>query len=532
MVRIGLWGAFDVEDFGDMLGPRITRAELDRRVPGLELVTRAPIGFVGLNRFQGSGEPAAPLGAWSDERVAELAREIDVLIVGGGDLASDRDVDMAPYYGLEPVELIHRAPHRFFIEGVAKHEIDVPTAWHAVGVPEDPSAQMAARLRAALAQRAYVTVRDEASRERLLLAGVEREILVVPDPTFLVPRIFPRDGLADRVQRLRELAGYPSGETLIVQGSRSLLDRLDDVIDALGTLCRDRELAPVAIELSPIHGDAEFAAAVVERLPRSMRLPNHAGAHDVAAAIAWSAGFVGSSLHGNIVAAAYDRPSLMLNLAGRSKLEGAGRLIGAPERIVVDPIEIPAVFDRVSGRGTVAARVDDLCAALDEHYDRLAALATSVEVRPEAPPVVAGSTRAEERERYALAVRALGARMAAQQAAFAERERDLAEWIKGQAREITEKDIRFTKLWRRLHDADRHYAWHKGRADDAEELIERQREEIAWLGGLSAEREEELERLRADLTRLLGRRRWIRRALRAPGRALDAIRGRPGGGDR
>jgi polysaccharide pyruvyl transferase WcaK-like protein len=530
MVRIGVWGAFDVEDFGSMLGPRIVRTELAARLPDVELRLRSPIGYVGLNRFE-DGEPAAPLGAWSDERISELATEIDVLIIGPGDLAADRDADMGRFYGLEPSELIRRAPHRFFIEGLGKHEVDLPTAWHAVGVPVDPTADMARRLRAALAQRAYVSVRDEASRERLLLAGVEREVLVVPDPLFLVPRIFSRDGLADRVRLLRERAGYPGGDTLLVQGGRSLLDRVDDIADAVSSLCRARGLTPVAVETGPIDGDGEFAAAIVRRLPEAIRMPADSGAHDLAASIAWSAGFVGSSLHGNIVAAAYDRPGLMLNLPGRAKREGAGRLLGMPERVVVDPAEIPAVFGRIQARGTIAARVDDLCARLDEHFGRLAELASSVEVRLDAPPVLPGSTLADERERYALAVHALGARMAEQQAAFADRERDLAEWIKGQAAQIVEKDIRFTKLWRRLHDADRHYAWHKGRADDAEELIERQRAEIEWLGAVADERQREVDQLRADVVRLLGRRRWIRRALRAPGRVIEVVRSRLTGHD-
>ena len=505
MVRIGLWGTFDLENFGDMLFPRIARMELGRRVPRLELRTWSPIGYVGRNRFEGGDEPAAPLGVFGEERLAELARELDVLVIGGGEIVHDRDWELAPHYGLEPQEMTRRQTHRFFVEGLGAREVDVPTAWHAVGIPHDPDGELAARLRGSLAHRAYVSVRDEGSRERLVTAGVDREVLVVPDSAFLIDRLLPLDALQDRVRRLREAGAYPPGEALVVQGSRSLVVNADAVAGQVARLCRDRDLVPVLVETGPIHGDGEFADAIAERLPDALRLPAEAGTEDLVAAIAWSTGFVGSSLHGNIVAAAYDRPSLMLNLAGQAKLQGAGRVLGAPERVVGDPAELADAFERVWAQGSIAARVDDLRRRVDEHFDRLGGLATSIEVDGGRPaPVVEGSTLDDERERYARATRALAARMAAQQAVFADRELDLRSWLDAATRESTEKDIRFTRLWRRLHEGDRHYAWHKDRADEAESLLARTQEEVAWLRGVLQEREELIEGQRPEIDRLQG----------------------------
>jgi hypothetical protein len=106
--------------------------------------------------------------------------------------------------------------------------------------------------------------------------------------------------------------------------------------------------------------------------------------------------------------------------------------------------------------------------------------------------------------------------MAAMQAAFAERERDLRAYIDAQARELVEKDIRFTRLWRRLHEGDRHYHWHLRRADEAEAANEQLRAEVEWLrsrGGASSIR-------RAASSFLT----WIRPT--AVGKALAALRDR------
>jgi polysaccharide pyruvyl transferase len=500
MVRVGLWGAFDLEHFGDALGARIARVELGRRIAGLELLTYAPIGYVGRNRYEDRAHPAGPLGAWTEERLDELAGQIDVLVIGSGELRSDWE--LAPSYGMEPEELERRQVHWFFIEGLAKHEVDVPTAWNAVGIPGDPDRAMAARYRAAMAQRAYVSVRDEASRERLAMAGVDREVFVVPDPGFLIDRAFPREALEHRVGRLRETGAYPPGEALVVQGSEALVEHADVVAEQVLRLCRDRNLTPVLVETGPIHGDDAFADALGSRLETSYRFPADAGADDLTAAIAWSTGFVGSSLHGNVAAAAYDRPGLLLNLAGGTKLPGAGGVLALPERVVSDPAEVADAFERVWSRGSIAARVHDLCSAIDRHFDRLAKLAAGIDDHDEAAPMMPGSTLDDERERYARATRALGRRMAAEQAAFADRERDLEEWIRDQATEIVEKDIRFTKLWRKLHEADRHYNWHKQRADQASVLTDNMQEEIDWLRGLLEQREATIERQRSEIEQL------------------------------
>jgi polysaccharide pyruvyl transferase WcaK-like protein len=511
MVRVGLWGAFDLEHFGDALGARIVRMELGRRVVGLEVLTYAPIGYVGRNRFEDRSNPAAPLGTWTEERLDELAREMDVLVIGSGGL-TDAAV-LAAGYGMAARELERRQVDRFFIEGLAKHEVDVPTAWNAVGIVEDPDRATAARYRAAMAQRAYVSVRDEASRDRLAMAGVDREVFVAPDPGLLVDRAFPREGLERTIARLRGWNAYPEGDALIVQGSGALVEHADTIADQVSGLCRDRDLTPVLVETGPIHGDATFADALATRLERLHRLPSEAGVEEVVAAIAWSAGFVGSSLRGNVTAAAYDRPAVLLNLPGGRKLTGAGGVLGLPERVVGDPAEIADAFDRVWSRGSIAARVEDLRGAIDRHFDRIAQLAVGVDGHDGSAPVMPGSTVDDERERYARAARALRRRTAAQQAAFVERQRDLEEWLLEQATQIVDKDIRFTKLWRKLHEADRHYNWHKRRADQASVVTDKMQEEIDWLRALLEDRDATIERQKRDIGKLshgvFGRLNWL-----------------------
>lgn len=72
MVRIGLWGTFDVENYGDALFPRLARRELARRIPEADVKAYGIVGAPSPNRFdvwggiEALGEPSP--GGWSSSR--------------------------------------------------------------------------------------------------------------------------------------------------------------------------------------------------------------------------------------------------------------------------------------------------------------------------------------------------------------------------------------------------------------------------------------------------------------------------------
>jgi hypothetical protein len=440
MVRVGLWGAFDVEDVGDMLVPRIIRAELSRRLPGSTLRVWSPLGGAGWNRFDDpSTEPPAPLGTWSAARLDELAGAVDLLVISG-DLVDDP----------------------FLVGGLgAANEASVPSAWHAVSLPRDGLGDSQDELRPILARRACVSVRDERSRDLLVAAGVDREVAVVPDPVLLADRLFRPDALEDRVSRWRDAGALPDGDLLVVQGGGALVPHAEVIAEQVRLVCEAQGLTPVLVETSPTAGDEDFAVAIGDRLPGARRLPSEAGIEGVCAVIAWSAGVIGSSRAAGMIAAAFDRPAALLDPASAPALADVVGTLGTPERLVRDPGTLAEAFESAVGRGSIAPRVAELRMELDEHLDAIAALATSE-----------GS---------------VAARLAAQEAASARREEELRDLIEGLTRQITEGDIRFVKLWRKIRECDKHYAWQFERAEAAEELTRQLQGEVAWLTAIVQE---------------------------------------------
>ena len=372
---VGIWGTFDVENYGDHLFVRVAGHELSRRLGSVELRAFSPYGWLHPTRLD-SGNPAEALGPWGRARLVEMAAELHCVLVGGGEIIHTRDELLAPAYGVDALDVARIEPSRWFIEGLGPDlERTTPVVWHAVGVPFDPTAQEAERFRAALASRDYIAVRDERSRARLVQAGVANEITVVPDSALLLTRVLSDEVLDRRLAFLRRMGWYPSdGEALVVQGNRDMLRFVPEIATALDEiLTRHTNVQPVLIETGVCHGDGDLADALEAALSRQVwRLPPEVGVEDIAAAISRSAAFVGSSLHGCITALAFSRPFVVLNFDASSKLDGFVDLVDREGAVARNPREVVAALARGLSQGSASGRATRLQRHVDDHFDRVA----------------------------------------------------------------------------------------------------------------------------------------------------------------
>jgi len=377
LVRIAIWGTFDLANFGDLLFPRIFVHEMTRRLPRADVRVFSPLGYEHPVPLDG-GFVAEPLGEWSRERVGELAEELDLIAIGGGEIIHTGDELYARYYDIAPEDARRLAPSAFFLDGLGPDaERRCPVAWHAVGVPFDIVGEDAARIRTALASRAYVSVRDELSRQRLVRAGVEREIAVVPDSGFLAERVLPRPLLEKRLRYLRAIGSYPVSEPpVVVQGSVLLVERAEEIGSALRAALEERPAPVVLLETGPCHGDGEFADALARHLTGPVfRMHGGVGLEDIASAIVHARAFVGISMHAAVIAFAYGVPAATLNLVGFSKLDSLSQLLESERTLVRRGEDLPRAIKRVLDGERPGANLRSLVPRIDAHFDRLAELA-------------------------------------------------------------------------------------------------------------------------------------------------------------
>ena len=294
------------------------------------------------------------------------------------------------------------------------------------------------------------------SPERLLVEGLGAFEPDVPVAWFAVS---PSGEAADRFAR-----GAVERRTRAWVVGHGAADRLA----ALGADPERLEVVPHPAVALPRLAPAAEMPAVVQRLraasavpsgdyvalgdgapagiPNGVRLPPVGDAPrwtplDRAAAIAMSAAYVGDSRAACAIAAAYGRPALW-----------TGPNEEVPRFAVARGGSV-ATAAMARTRAPDQSIVERALAELDGAFDELVAFLT-------AEPT---DDRVE---------RTLRVRLREEARAAAEREDDLRRWSEELEGQLVDEGPRFAALWRRLHEGDRHYNWHKTRADTAEEQLQ------------------------------------------------------------
>jgi len=164
-----------------------------------------------------------------------------------------------------------------------------------------------------------------------------------------------------------------------------------------------------------------------------------------AAAIAQAAVYVGASPTGCAVASAYGRPSVWTGPTEHTPAFAIG----------VGGGSVGAAIDRARARQPGEAAIAEQLAELDAALDELAKLLDA-------------SVPADGRSERVLRVR-----LREEERAAAQREQELADYNASLNNELVSVGPRYTALWRKIHAGDRHYNWHRIRADRAEADVDK-----------------------------------------------------------
>lgn len=299
-MRLAHFGTFDVANYGDLLFPLVIERRLGGDVD--EILHVSPVG----------GAPPTADGRPSTDpaAVAHRSGPVGAVVVGGGNLIVAGRSGQAAYAG-DPVLAY---PDLWLGAAALAVRRRVPLVVNGPGVPLPLDPVSAALARALWSGAARVAVRDVASARRLTRA-VGPAPDVVPDTALDVSELWSPGELATARRALLEAAGHPAhARTLAVhvKGSWATAD-LAGVAAAVDAIAGAAGAVPVLVAIGPCHGDDRAARAVgaalgepaivLDRLDRLV---------DVAAVIAGSVAYVGSSLHGMVTARAFATPGLLV----------------------------------------------------------------------------------------------------------------------------------------------------------------------------------------------------------------------------
>lgn len=320
-MEIVLTGTFDVHNYGDLLFPLIAAERLAEW--GVTVRAASPTGQGGSWRDTVRPEPlmTALFGP----------RPYDGVLIGGGNIIHARPVTLPDYAGC--ADWAYGA--LWLGASLAATQRKVPVLWNAPGVPHGFEPREAGFVAAAVGASAYVAVRDAASAAFLGAAGVQ----VVPDTALGLARVWNKAGLAVEFRQMLERTGADGAARYLAVHvkERSVAGPVEGLAPLLDAFCAKAGLVPVLIGIGACHGDdvATDRLAAAMTGPR-VNLSRPLGLREIAAAIAYSQGYVGASMHGYVTAAAYGVAGVIVGRPKLVKMAGLLAHLGRPQDQAAD----------------------------------------------------------------------------------------------------------------------------------------------------------------------------------------------------
>ncbi len=311
-------GAFDRFNYGDVLFPRLLEDALRRRqatwpTGGVEI---AHYALIEADLTSQGGVPCRPLSRLRQD-LARYPRS--AVVLSGGALLCSRIGDLHADYIESPLALFgYRAFRRIFgyrgLERRLARRYGLPSPFPHAPQPEEltPQTRVAfnavggsdldkflpehrAFVRRSVELSAFASVRDRKSLSHLDLPKVQ----LSPDSAHSLAALWPR--------KVSTGPRYLSFQV----GSKSAR-RIDPtrIAQALRRVAESQDLEIHAIPIGQVasHGDREVLASLLPTLGPRARIRDENDLGGVAAVIAGSAAFFGTSLHGNITAMTYGVP--------------------------------------------------------------------------------------------------------------------------------------------------------------------------------------------------------------------------------
>jgi len=320
MIRVAQVGTFDVDNLGDLLFPVV----FDRLLAESAAELGSPIECTW---FSPRGSPAGQL--YRDQRaslpIEQLDRidsdsPFDLVFIGGGDIIRDDDASLASIYppqGSRPAFSQLSSPLK---------AADRRLVLLMPGVPLPLSRHFRTFLTNSFRRVCCASVRDRLSATRLAeVVPADVRLAVLPDIVSAIARFYPRTqllALGDSLvaPELRR-TGY-----ICFQANPQFCADVNTTGQALLQLERKTGLPVLLIELGKALGDGQVVTQLAKRFAFAVARPPAASGPGTlmqrVAAIALSRGFLGTSLHGAILAHAYSVPHFCFSAAGLSKVGG------------------------------------------------------------------------------------------------------------------------------------------------------------------------------------------------------------------
>lgn len=359
--KIAHIGAFDFDNYGDLLFTDVLEKQLKKRINLDEIIYFSPKTCTIPNR---------DIITHSVTQLEKIYQEnkFDAIVVGGGDLVHlQKIMTYMPHISDEWVW--YEVLYMWVIPSIVSWKYNIPLIWNAPGVPLKFSELDKPIVRALCQCIDYISVRDEQAKKVLSAAVDSKKIQVVPDTVLSISKIIKKEELLQIFQNLN--MPIDAGKYIFFQCNVSLND--EDIDNCAKTLLQIQEKTGYQILLQPIGyalGDRENLEKMNRLYPGKFILSNqHRTQYEILALVAHAALYVGTSLHGCITSNAYGVSNIVYNLNHFNKTDGFVELIQNESSRVYESKDIWEAYQNIADS---KKNLEECYDKIERHFDLVA----------------------------------------------------------------------------------------------------------------------------------------------------------------
>lgn len=364
--KIAQFGAFNVNSFGDSLFPDVLLKGLQDRMEIESVTMFAPSAIEnGYNNHQ----------VYSIDEFEKKHAEVgfDYIVIGGGEL-----------FHFQPISFKNLSGEQIYEEGALwmrplkwsiKHNI--PVIMNGVGVPYSFTEKEAELIRKLIKNVVYFSVRDKYSYERLCGIVPEKILKIVPDSVWYINRIYDEIKLDENYIELKKQYGISTDPYMVVQYGTTY--ESDELIEQLQRIRREMGYQIVILPINYVHEDIDVISYMKKKAPEDfIYIDSLLQPAEIIRLIAHAELFVGTSLHGNLIARRYNVPAVAIDMytSFASKIDGILAPFGLVDTVILN---VDSLFDIVQN-ALVQSQADsnkkvlvDIDRDINKYFDEISA---------------------------------------------------------------------------------------------------------------------------------------------------------------
>lgn len=355
-------GAFDFENYGDILFPYVFENNIKRYIDIKEVVLFAPTH--GIMPFSKERQ------VYSVTELEKIHKDknFDAIIVGGGDLAHFRKI-LVSLPALSDKPVLYDVLYMWIIPCIIAWKYDITLIWNSPGVPiriTKPEEKVMEQLLTAVK---YISVRDELSKNNMGVVSEHLNVRVVPDTVLSICELISKEELE---KTFKTTSVYTEDRYIVFHANRTFSD--EDIEKCAAALLEIKKKYEYKIILMPIGyalDDMQTLSKIESIAPEEFILvEDKLSQFEMLSVIANANCYIGASLHGCITATAYDVKNIVYSYNNYNKIEGFLKLIGKTDVIIYKAEELNEKFDEVmkSNLPDIAKALSDI----DSHFKSIA----------------------------------------------------------------------------------------------------------------------------------------------------------------